>query len=128
MGRSGFIAGTLLVRRNFVALMMNTTVVKRLAELASTEEIADAIDIPSSVGTALCMGGALRKDHETEGRELVRILLAAGADPTTQDAQHAHAALHTAVMASMENNLMRKMILLRTKRMTLMRMSYISNS
>ena len=34
-----------------------------------------------------------------EGRELVRILLAAGADATAQDAQHGRTALHTAAMA-----------------------------
>ena len=34
-----------------------------------------------------------------EGRELVRILLAAGADPTVQDAQQ-RTALHTAAMAN----------------------------
>jgi E3 ubiquitin-protein ligase KEG len=35
-----------------------------------------------------------------EGRELVRILLASGADPTAQDAQHGRTALHTASMAN----------------------------
>lgn len=35
-----------------------------------------------------------------EGRELVKILLAAGADPTAQDAQHKRTALHTAVMVN----------------------------
>ena len=35
-----------------------------------------------------------------EGRELVRLLLAAGADPTAQDAQHGRTALHTAAMAN----------------------------
>jgi len=33
-----------------------------------------------------------------EGRELVRILLAAGADPTAQDDPHCRTALHTAAM------------------------------
>jgi hypothetical protein len=33
-----------------------------------------------------------------EGRELVRILLAAGADPTMQDYPHCRTALHTAAM------------------------------
>lgn len=33
-----------------------------------------------------------------EGRELVQILLAAGADPYAQDSQHGWTALHTAVM------------------------------
>lgn len=35
-----------------------------------------------------------------EGRELVRILLTAGADPTAQDVQHRRTALHTAAMAN----------------------------
>lgn len=35
-----------------------------------------------------------------EGREMVQILLAAGADPTAQDAQHGRTALHTAAMAN----------------------------
>lgn len=34
----------------------------------------------------------------TEGRELVRILLAAGADPTAQDEVNFRTALHTAAM------------------------------
>lgn len=42
----------------------NVAVVKRWAELASTEEIADAIDVPSSAGTALCMAASLKRDHE----------------------------------------------------------------
>ncbi|XWS65471.1 hypothetical protein CRYUN_Cryun05aG0115600 [Craigia yunnanensis] len=78
----------------------NVAVVKRWVEVASLEEIADAIDVPSTVGTALCMAAALKKDHEIEGRELVRILLAAGADSTAQDAQHGRTALHTAAMAN----------------------------
>lgn len=78
----------------------NVAVVRRWVEVASPEEIADAIDIPSPVGTALCMAAAAKKDHETDGRELVRILLFAGADPTAQDAQHGRTALHTAAMAN----------------------------
>nr|XP_023889713.1 E3 ubiquitin-protein ligase KEG isoform X1 [Quercus suber] len=83
----------------------NVTVVKRWVEVATIEEIADAIDIPSPVGTALCMAAAVKKDHEfgnarIEGRELVQTLLAAGADPTAQDAQHGRTALHTAAMAN----------------------------
>ncbi|XP_062231301.1 E3 ubiquitin-protein ligase KEG-like [Phragmites australis] len=76
----------------------NMTVVKRWVEVASIEEIAEAIDVPSPVGTALCMAAALKKEHEKEGRELVRILLAAGADPTAQDDPHCRTALHTAAM------------------------------
>ncbi|KAH0981870.1 hypothetical protein GBA52_009047 [Prunus armeniaca] len=78
----------------------NVAVVRRWVEVATPEEIADAIDIPSSVGTALCMAAALKKDHEIEGREMVHILLASGADPTAQDAQHGRTALHTASMAN----------------------------
>ncbi|KAK9912711.1 hypothetical protein M0R45_036561 [Rubus argutus] len=78
----------------------NVAVVRRWVEVATPYEIADAIDIPSPVGTALCMAAALKKDHEIEGRELVRILLASGADPTAQDAQHGRTALHTASMAN----------------------------
>lgn len=39
-------------------------VVRRWVEVASPEEIAEAIDIPSAVGSALCMAAALKKDHE----------------------------------------------------------------
>lgn len=42
----------------------NVAVVKRWVELASREEIADAIDIESPLGTSLCMAAALKKDHE----------------------------------------------------------------
>lgn len=35
-----------------------------------------------------------------EGREIVRLLLAAGADPTAQDNQHGRTALHTAAMSN----------------------------
>ncbi|KAL8028693.1 hypothetical protein ABFX02_14G177400 [Erythranthe guttata] len=78
----------------------NVAVVSRWIELASTEDISEAINIQSPGGTALCMAAASKKDHESEGRELVRILLAAGADPTAQDTQHAQTALHTASMAN----------------------------
>ncbi|KAL6981093.1 nicotinamide N-methyltransferase [Sarracenia purpurea var. burkii] len=78
----------------------NVAVVKKWVELASLEEIANAIDIPSPVGTALCMAAASKRDHEAEGRELVRILLAAGANPSAQDPQHGRTALHTAAMAN----------------------------
>ncbi|PHU09809.1 E3 ubiquitin-protein ligase KEG [Capsicum chinense] len=76
----------------------NVAVVKRWVELASIEDITNAIDIPSPVGTALCMAAALKKDREAEGRELVRLILAAGADPASQDTQHFRTALHTAAM------------------------------
>lgn len=42
----------------------NVAVVKRWVEVASPEEIVNAIDIPGPVGTALCMAAALKKDHE----------------------------------------------------------------
>lgn len=43
----------------------NAAVVRRWVELASMEEIAEAIDIQSPVGTALCMAAASKKDHES---------------------------------------------------------------
>lgn len=48
----------------------NVAVVKRWVELASSEEIAEAIDIQSGVGTALCMAAAVKKDHESGRRSL----------------------------------------------------------
>ena len=39
-------------------------------------------------------------DVPVEGREIVRILLAAGADPNAQDTQHGRTVLHTAAMAN----------------------------
>ena len=42
----------------------NVAVVRRWVEVATPKAIADAIDIPSPVGTALCMAAALKKDHE----------------------------------------------------------------
>ncbi|ONK63724.1 uncharacterized protein A4U43_C07F18260 [Asparagus officinalis] len=78
----------------------NVAIVKRWVEVASQKEIYEAIDIPSPTGTALCMAAALKQDHEIEGRELVRILLAAGADPTAQDEPYCRTALHTAAMVN----------------------------
>lgn len=43
----------------------NVAVVKKWVEVASVEEIEDAIDVPSPDGTALCMAAAAKKDHET---------------------------------------------------------------
>lgn len=43
----------------------NVAVVKRWVEVATPDEIADAIDIPNPIGTALCMAAASKKDHET---------------------------------------------------------------
>nr|GFC05145.1 E3 ubiquitin-protein ligase KEG [Tanacetum cinerariifolium] len=78
----------------------NVAVVKRWIEVASSEDIAEAIDVPSPVGTALSMAAAIKKEHEANGRELVQILLAAGADATAQDTQHGRTALHTAAMTN----------------------------
>lgn len=39
-------------------------------------------------------------NDDSEGRELVKILLTAEANPTAQDTQHAQTALHTAAMAN----------------------------
>ncbi|GFZ20620.1 protein kinases;ubiquitin-protein ligase [Actinidia rufa] len=80
--------------------MLNINVVKRWVEISTPEEVAEAIDIPSPAGTALCIASALKKDREPEGRELVRILLEAGANPEAQDTQHWRTALHTASMAN----------------------------
>lgn len=78
----------------------NVSVVKRWVEVATADEIAEAIDIPSPIGTALCMAAASKKDHESEGRDLVQILLTAGADPSAQDSQNGRTALHTAAMTN----------------------------
>ncbi|XP_054814034.1 E3 ubiquitin-protein ligase KEG-like [Prosopis cineraria] len=78
----------------------NVAVVKRWVEVATSDGIAEAIDIPNPIGTALCMAAASKKDHEIEGRELVQILLAAGADPSAQDTQNGRTALHTAAMTN----------------------------
>ncbi|KAF7119469.1 hypothetical protein RHSIM_Rhsim13G0208400 [Rhododendron simsii] len=78
----------------------NVSAVKRWVEVATAEEIAEAIDVPSPAGTALCMAASLKKDRETDSRELVKILLEAGANPEAQDAQNWRTALHTAAMAN----------------------------
>ncbi|XP_078442158.1 protein kinase KEG [Wolffia australiana] len=80
--------------------MWNVSVVRRWVEIASEEEISYAIDIPSPNGTALCMAAALKKEHEIEARELVQLLLKAGADPTAQDELHYRTPLHTAAMVN----------------------------
>lgn len=78
----------------------NVAVVRKWVEVASRQEINEAIDIPGPAGTALCMAAALKKDREAEGRELVRILLAAGADAAAQDELHGRTALHIAAMVN----------------------------
>ncbi|KAG0500795.1 hypothetical protein HPP92_000867 [Vanilla planifolia] len=80
--------------------LWNVSIVQRWVEVASREEIAEAIDIPGPAGTALCMASALKKGREAEGRELVRILLAAGADPVAQDEMQGRTALHIAAMVN----------------------------
>lgn len=40
-------------------------VVKRWVEVATPDEIGEVIDIPSPIGTALCMAAASKKDHES---------------------------------------------------------------
>lgn len=47
----------------------NVSVVKRWVEVANSDEIAEAIDIPSPIGTALCMAAASKKDHESGMRK-----------------------------------------------------------
>ncbi|KAK4276099.1 hypothetical protein QN277_019088 [Acacia crassicarpa] len=42
----------------------NVAVVKRWVEVATPDEIAEAIDIPNPIGIALCMAAASKKDHE----------------------------------------------------------------
>ncbi|CAI0461893.1 unnamed protein product [Linum tenue] len=107
-GSMAFVNSKNLTPLHLSVATWNVTVVRKWVEVASPEEIAEAVDIPSPVGTALCMAASSKKDHEigdsclnyVEGRQLVQILLAAGADPTTQDAPHGRTALHTAAMAN----------------------------
>lgn len=42
----------------------NVTVVRRWVEIALQEDIDNAIEIPSPIGTALCMAAALKKERE----------------------------------------------------------------
>lgn len=43
----------------------NVAVVRRWVEVATPEDISNAIEIPRPIGTALCMAAALKKDHGT---------------------------------------------------------------
>lgn len=43
----------------------NVAVVKRWAEIASREDIEEAINLPGEHGTALCMAASLKRDHES---------------------------------------------------------------
>lgn len=47
--------------------------VKKWVELASQEDIDEAIDIPSPNGTALCMASALKKTRETGSFPFIQI-------------------------------------------------------
>lgn len=40
-------------------------------EVATSDEIAEAIDIPSPIGTALCMAAASKKDHENGMQNII---------------------------------------------------------
>ncbi|BBN00251.1 E3 ubiquitin-protein ligase KEG [Marchantia polymorpha subsp. ruderalis] len=106
----------------------NVAVVKKWVEIATKEQIETAIEVVSSVGTALVMAAALKKAHGevpvslrmsqiantlshsplkiswsllgAEARDLVKILLAAGANPTAMDTQRGQTALHAAAIAN----------------------------
>jgi len=54
----------------------NVVVVKKWMEIATAEEIAEAIDIPSPAGTALCMAAALKKDRESGNNSNLSINIA----------------------------------------------------
>lgn len=56
----------------------NVAVVKKWIEIATAEEIAEAIDVPSPAGTALCMAAALKKDHESGNDSNLSIDIANG--------------------------------------------------
>ncbi|GBG60914.1 hypothetical protein CBR_g16035 [Chara braunii] len=73
-------------------------VVRRWLELATAEEIQAAIEV-RSMATLLRMAATLKKGLEKEARELVSLLLTAGADPTVVDSQRGQTALHAAAIA-----------------------------
>eukprot|EP00850_Spirogloea_muscicola_P008200 SM000043S15828 [mRNA] locus=s43:431291:439771:+ [translate_table: standard] len=86
----------------------NITVVKQWLELASKDQLEAALEIPSSVGSPLCMAAALKK-FRPKARELVKVLLSAGAQPEAKDVQRGQTALHCA--ASSNDPLMVQVIL-----------------
>lgn len=53
----------------------NASLVKRWVEVASKEQIVEAVDVPSPVGTALCMAAALKKEHEKGNCSITYITL-----------------------------------------------------
>ncbi|KAG4947336.1 hypothetical protein JHK87_043343 [Glycine soja] len=69
----------------------------KLLSVATSDEIAESIDIPSPMSTALCMAAASKKDHES-GERIGANFACCGADPYAQHSQHGWTALHTAVM------------------------------
>ncbi|XP_024545688.1 E3 ubiquitin-protein ligase KEG isoform X2 [Selaginella moellendorffii] len=90
---------------NFTPLHMcvltaNVAVVRKWVEIASIEDIENAIEIPSPLGTALCLASSLKKAHEEEARELVRLFLYAGANGDAMDPEQGQTALHVAVAAN----------------------------
>eukprot|EP00252_Welwitschia_mirabilis_P017854 TRINITY_DN3975_c0_g1_i1.p1 TRINITY_DN3975_c0_g1~~TRINITY_DN3975_c0_g1_i1.p1 ORF type:complete len:1637 (-),score=359.35 TRINITY_DN3975_c0_g1_i1:440-5350(-) len=78
----------------------NVSVVRKWVEEAKAEEIKAAIEIPSKKGTALCMAASLKRSHESESREFVKILLSAGADAKAHDSDQGQTVLHAAAMAN----------------------------
>ncbi|KAJ7547407.1 hypothetical protein O6H91_08G084400 [Diphasiastrum complanatum] len=94
-----------LSSKNFTPLHLcvataNVAIVKKWVEIATLEEIEAAIDVASSTGTALCMAASVKKTIEEEARELVQMLLAAGASSTSVDSQRGQTALHLASIAN----------------------------
>lgn len=76
----------------------NVAILKKWVELATPDELKIALEVPSRTGTALCMAAALKKAHESEGREMVKLLLSAGADGCAKDSERGYTALHTAAL------------------------------
>ncbi|KAI5068319.1 hypothetical protein GOP47_0016664 [Adiantum capillus-veneris] len=78
----------------------NVAVVQKWVELAEKEERKVVLEIPSRTGTALCMAAALKKAHEAEARQLVNLLLSAGADGCAKEIQRGFTAAHSAAFAN----------------------------